>query len=322
MVMKVMNMKARIRTIPTSCLIGGLAFAQTMPAGAIEPLQDNPTPPAALLQVEAPPIAPRDDTPFFGVATVEVPGMLADHLGLGGGTGVIIRTVCPDSPAEKAGLSVNDIIVSLDGTATPNPEAFSAVIGKHKAGETLSIDLIHKGKTAKAEVILSEKPSDLTTQPNAEPFLEGIPKIHADRLRGLIEQNLGAFGAGQPDIFPDAEFEETFRLMRERMNRPFNQTKPLTPGQGGGIGFQQNSTIRLMDGDGSVEINSSNGDTQVKVRGTDNKVIWSGPWNSDADKEAAPNDIRERIEKANTGKGTGFSFRFGKMRGEPDTIDN
>jgi hypothetical protein len=53
-------------------------------------------------------------------------------------------------------------------------------------------------------------------------------------------------------------------------------------------------------------------------------VVWQGPWNSDKDKEAVPQDIRKRIDRVNVGSanGKGFTFRFGKSGGKPDTIDN
>ncbi len=315
-------MKIRLQIIT----ISSLAACPFTPAVAIEPPPATATPPAALLRenkAKDPAPAIVDNTPFIGISTAEVPDIVASHLDLSDGSGVIIRTVCPDSPAEKAGLSTNDIIVSLDGKPIADPQAFSAAISDRKVGDRLEVDLIHKGKPAKVEVTLGARPADLITQLDADPFLEGIPKIHADRLRGLIEQNLGGFGAGPPGIFPDEQFEDTFRQMRKRMNRQFERNlEPNSGDAGGGISFQQNSTIRLMDGEGSVEISSSNDDTQVKVRGKDNKLVWSGSWNTDADKDAAPKDIRERIDRVNSGGGTGFSFRFGKLRSEPDTIDN
>jgi membrane-associated protease RseP (regulator of RpoE activity) len=247
--------------------------------------------------------------------------MVADHLGIESGTGVIIRTVCPDSPANKAGLSENDIILSLDGTTIGSPDAFSAAIRSRKVGERMKVDLIHKGKPAKVEVILTARPKELSAQFDSAPPIEGIHQDHADRLRGLIEQNLlQPFGGGHAGALPDHQFENTFRMMREQMNRAFEEEAP--PGAAGGNTVQQNSTIRLMDSEGSVEIKSSQGATDVTVRGTDNEVVWTGPWNTDKDKEAAPKGIRDRVDRVNSNSGNGFSFRFGNLSSEPDTIDN
>jgi serine protease Do len=315
-----MQTKIRFSIISAGGLIAALAVLPATPAAAIEPPPEEATPPAELLQEGAPRRGDSEASPFMGVATAEVPEMLADHLGLSDRTGVIIRTVCPDSPAEKAGLSVNDIITGLDGKPIANPDALSAAIRDRKAGERLRIDLIHKGKPANIELTLTDRPADATAQRETEPYLEGIPKAQADRLRGLIEQNLGAFSPGDLGTFRDGQFDETFRQMRNRMNRAFGDD--TAPGAGQGIRFQQNSTIRLMDGDGSVEINASKGDTQVKVRDKGNKIVWFGPWNTQEDKAAAPDDIRERIDRVKAGNGTGFSFRFGKSRSNPDTIDN
>ena len=158
-------------------------------------------------------------------------------------------------------------------------------------------------------------------QGGTEPFFEGIPKIQADRLRGLIEQNLDALGSGGGNASPDAQFEEAFRKIRDRMNHNLGErAMPLSQGAQGDVAFQQKSVIRLMDGNGSVEINSSEGDTQVKVRDRENKVVWSGPWNTEEDKASAPKDIRGRIDKVNSGSGAGFSFHFGTTRDEPDTL--
>lgn len=319
-------MKTKFSIISASGLISGLAILPFTSAPAIEPPEETVTPPAALLSENNAgnrTAAIADPSAFLGIATAEVPGMVADHLGLSDGTGVVIRTVYPGSPAEKAGLKVNDIITTLNDKPIADPEALTSAIRSHKAGDRITVGLIQKGKAAKAEVTLTPPPADETAQLESEPFLEGIPKIHADRLRDLIEQNLDAFDPGGQGASPERQFEDTFRQMRQRMNRALSdQVNPTPRGDGAGTQFQQNSTIRLMDAEGSVEINTSEGDTQVKVRGKDNQIVWSGPWNTEADKDAAPKDIRARIEGVNSGSGNGFSFRFGRLRGGPDTIEN
>ena len=314
-------MKARSITLPSAYLIGGFAFCPLAPLPAIEPPPEDAKPPAALLGEERAGTEPAAKLPFLGLSTAVIPDMVAEHLGIGTDSGVIVRTVCPDSPAVEAGLAVNDIILTVNGTRVADPGLFSETIRAHKAGDKLEIELIRKGKPDKAHVTLTERPAELGAHLAPEPFLEGLPKAQADRLRGLMQQNLQGFGADHLGILPDQRFDNTFRRMREQMNRALElEVPPITQGEDGGVRFQQNSTIRLMDNKGSVEIKSSNGDTQVTVRDTANKAIWQGPWNSEKEKEAAPKDIRERIDRVNVGSanGKGFMFRFGK----PDSIEN
>ena len=314
-------MIAKSITLPSACLIGGFVFCPLAPLPAIEPPPEDAKPPAALLGEERAGNKPASKLPFLGLSTAAIPEMVAEHLGIGADSGVIVRTVCPDSPALEAGLAVNDIILSINGTRVADPGLFSEKIRAHKAGDKLEIELIRKGKPDKAQVTLTERPAELSAHLEAEPFLEGLPEAQAKRLRGLMDQNLQGFGWDQPGMLPDQRFENTFRRMREQMNRALEQeVPPITQGEDGGVRFQQNSTIRLMDNEGSVEIKSSNGDTRVTVRDTANNPVWQGPWNSDKDKDAAPKDIRERIDRVNVGSanGRGFTFRFGK----PDTIDN
>jgi membrane-associated protease RseP (regulator of RpoE activity) len=314
-------MTARFITFPSAYLIGCIAFCPLAPLPAIEPPPEDAKPPAALLGEERAGTEPASKLPFLGLSTAVIPDMVAEHLGIDTDSGVIIRTVCPDSPAVEAGLAVNDIILTVNGTRVTDPSLFSEKIRAFKAGDKLEIELIRKGKPDKAHVTLTERPAELGGHLESEPFLGGLPKAQADRLRGLMQQNLQGFGADQLGILPDQPFDNTFRRMREQMNRALElEVPPITQGEDGGVRFQQNSTIRLMDNEGSIEIKSSNGDTRVTVRDTANNAIWQGPWNSDKEKEAAPKDIRERIDRVNVGSanGKGFTFRFGK----PDSIEN
>lgn len=318
-------MIAKSITLSSACLIGGFAFCPLALLPAIEPPPEESKPPAALLGEERAERESAAKLPFLGLSTAVIPEMVAEHLGIGADSGVIVRTVCPDSPAVEAGLAENDIILSINGTPVADPGLFSETIRAHNVGDKLEIELIRKGKPNKAQVTLTERPAELSAHLEAEPFLEGLPRAQADRLRGLMEQNPQGFGADHLGILPDQHLENTFRKMREQMNRALEQEiPPITQGEDGGVRFQQNSTIRLMDHEGSVEIKSSNGDTQVAVRDTANNAVWQGPWNSDKDKESAPQDIRERIDRVNVGSanGRGFTFRFGKLGGKPDTIDN
>lgn len=304
-------MKNRLTIFSATGIVGGLTVFSFTTALAIEPPPDESKPPAALLgdTMEAPgintPPKARESAAFLGVATAEVPGIVSDHLGIDAGTGVIISTVSPGSPAEKAGLSVNDIITAVDGNVITGPDHFSMTIGGSKVGDRIAMDLIHKGKPAKVEVTLIERPTEKDSGVMKQPFLDGLPKAQADRLRGLLEENLRYFGDDNFEGMMQPGFENNFREMRDQLWRGLDNESGDTSG------FSQNSTIRLMDQEGSVEIKSSDGSTSVTVRDTDNTIVWEGPWDSDEDKAAAPEGIRERIDRVGAGKG--FNFRFGTL---------
>lgn len=318
-------MRTKTRIVPAAGLIGGFAACPLSLLIAIEPPPENARPPSALFGESRVERESVTKLPFLGLSTAVVPDIVAQHLGLGGGSGVIIRTVCPDSPAEKAGLAVNDIILSIGGAHVGDPDAFSGMIRAHKAGDQLDVELIRKGKPGKVEVTLVERPAELNAHLGTEPLLDELPQAQADRMHGMIERHLQGFGDDQLGSAPEQQFDNTLQMMRDRMNRAFEQgVPPTSQGDDSGISFQQNSTIRLMDNEGSLEIKSSDGDTRVTVRDTTNTVVWQGPWNSEKDKEAAPQDVRQRMSRVNadSANGSGFRFRFNNLGGKPDTIDN
>jgi beta-lactamase regulating signal transducer with metallopeptidase domain len=80
----------------------------------------------------------------FGVAVSPVSDELAEQLDLKG-SGVVVQTVVPGSPAEKAGLHKNDIIVQFAGQSVSG-DNFSKVVAGTKAGEKVDVVVLRKGK--------------------------------------------------------------------------------------------------------------------------------------------------------------------------------
>ena len=71
-----------------------------------------------------------------------------------------MRTVVPGSPAEKASLAAKDILTEVDGTKL-NPESpLTAVISKHKVGDTIDIKYWRDGSEGKTKATLSESPAE------------------------------------------------------------------------------------------------------------------------------------------------------------------
>ncbi len=292
--------------------MGAFVLLPFSSAQAIEPPPDDARPPAAILENNG---TSRQSLPFLGVVTEALPEMLAEHLLIESGTGVIIRTVCPDSPADKAGLSVNDIILNIADEPVRDPDEVTKSLRKQKVGDRIPLDLIHKGKPSRVEVTLTERPADEIAANDNAPLLDGIPDDHAARLRDLIEQNLKALDPQlQGDaFFPDARFDGTFRMLRDRMNKNLLDIPQFQIPEGG---FQQKSTIRMMDNEGSIEMISDNNITEVTVRDPQNNILWSGPWNTEEEKAAAPKEIRDRIERVQSGNS--FSFRFDQLNPSGD----
>lgn len=290
--------------------------AKLPPTTAETPLPIAPPPATRTPAPDAATPAAKARPAFLGVVSMPLPDMLVDHLGLKKDGGILVQALCPpDGPAAKAGVAVNDVITRIGEQAVTSPSDLTKWVTSHQPGDKVHLDVIHQGKAAGLDVTLGAKPDDLAAlNLNALDHLnlEGIPKELADRVRRAIEGNIGGI---------DMELQEgaleavpKIQELKKRMDKAMEGINGLGFGALPKIDIQQGATLRMMDDQGSIELKSSDGDKEVTLRDKDNKIVWSGPWDTEQDKAAAPEDVRKRIERLHLDTqfhGNGLRLRLG-----------
>ncbi|TAL19955.1 PDZ domain-containing protein [Patescibacteria group bacterium] len=102
--------------------------------------------------------------PRLGVQYVLIEPKLAKKKGLPVDYGALIvrgetatdLAVIPGSPADKAGLVENDIILEVNGERVDDERSLGGYISRHEPGDTLTLKVYHKGETKEVTVILDE----------------------------------------------------------------------------------------------------------------------------------------------------------------------
>lgn len=72
------------------------------------------------------------------------------------GSSVANLAVIPGSPADKAGIVENDIILEADGQKITPTNQLGDVIASHNVGDTISLKIWHKGQLRDVNVTLTE----------------------------------------------------------------------------------------------------------------------------------------------------------------------
>jgi S1-C subfamily serine protease len=78
------------------------------------------------------------------------------RLGIGGAAiegGVLVLEVEPDSPAARASLRVQDIIVALDGRAVGSPAQIVEALKRVDPGRTVEVTFLRQGRKGRTTVI-------------------------------------------------------------------------------------------------------------------------------------------------------------------------
>jgi S1-C subfamily serine protease len=92
------------------------------------------------------------------VALVSPPlAELAQKLQLDPAQGLLISGIAQDSPAERAGWLIGDILLELGGNKTSDIEGLQAALGEH-VGERLRAVLARAGTVVETEVTIGERP--------------------------------------------------------------------------------------------------------------------------------------------------------------------
>ena len=110
---------------------------------------------------------------FIGVRVQDLNPELSEYFGLDKGTGVLISSVEEDSPADKAGLKVGDVIVRADGKRMENGQDLVDLIQDKEKGDRISIELFRnkKKRTIEVEVEEEESSTPFFSSPDPQQYL-------------------------------------------------------------------------------------------------------------------------------------------------------
>lgn len=173
-----------MRTIRIMRAKGMLAFSVTvallavcvLPAAAAGKPAPVPAPPEAARAPDAP--APPEAPPlvyvseegeriflppfgrhgaFLGVATVDLTPELCEHFGVEAKGAVMVSKVVADSPAEKAGVKVGDILLGVDGKPVRKGLELLSRIARRKEGEAVSLDLWRDERKLQLQATLAKR---------------------------------------------------------------------------------------------------------------------------------------------------------------------
>ena len=89
-----------------------------------------------------------------------VEGYLGVGLGdrIDGGQGAVITEIQPDSPADRAGLAVDDVVVSLDGAPIDGRAGLIAAVRDRGPGDAVTLEIRRGGELRSVVAVLEQRP--------------------------------------------------------------------------------------------------------------------------------------------------------------------
>ncbi len=94
----------------------------------------------------------------LGFQPVHLPDSLKSNLNLAHNGGLIVVTVEPNGPAEKAGMFIGDVLVALDNTPVTDIDAVQSMLGGDRVGKAVNARVVRGGTLADVAITVAERP--------------------------------------------------------------------------------------------------------------------------------------------------------------------
>ncbi|OYW73950.1 MAG: hypothetical protein B7Z37_19560 [Verrucomicrobia bacterium 12-59-8] len=128
---------------------------------------------------------------FLGVQITDLDSALAERLGFKEQGGAVVMMVGAGSPAEKAGIQLEDVIVAINGQKVDSSSRLRLIVSGTKPGSQIPIDVMRGGKRLTLNATLEALPEEALSEIGA-----GQRSIPRSGPGGLTKENIGELVTG------------------------------------------------------------------------------------------------------------------------------
>jgi serine protease Do/serine protease DegQ len=148
---------------------------------------------------------------MLGIILGKIDTTLAESFGLPNTEGAIVNQVTEGLPAAKAGIKVEDIILSINGQKIKDPDHLRLTVASHRPGTEVEILLLRDGKEKVFKVTLAD--FDQSSSGSAGKTMEIMLGVEASELNTELREQFGIprdlNGVVVTDIKPDSPYART-----------------------------------------------------------------------------------------------------------------
>jgi len=265
---------------------------------------------------------------WLGVSTTEASDALASQLDLLPGVGLLVTYVVTESPAAKAGLQKNDVLITFDDQSLVHPAQLRKLVRSRKVGDTVKLGFYRAAKLKTVSVRLGQHvarsgPFD-EEQHHLENGLRELEKQLKDlHLEVVIRDQMKAAGDALGSIKIDQRkvqeeirhgVEEARKSIREALQNVTNTDPTLVSVKkmledlvGSGVVVDNKASVTVQSSGKGVKslVNTDDSGTIVlvsdpKLRLTahdkEGKLLFDGAIETAAQRRQVPHDLWERVE--------------------------
>lgn len=109
----------------------------------------------------------------LGVGTQDLTPELAQVFDIEQQQGAVITQIDNDSPAERAGLKVGDVIVKVNGRPVQNSLDLRNVVGLLRTGSRIDMEVIRRGERHQIRAIITKQEKRSLSGETLSPYLQG-----------------------------------------------------------------------------------------------------------------------------------------------------
>jgi len=152
-------------------------------------------------------------TTWLGISTGPVPSALRHQLHrlIPANQGVLVTAISPSSPAEKAGLQKNDVLLSYNDQKLYSPMQLSGLVRSEKPEQNISLQIVQQGQLKMLQIPLGTRNTPVPSQRYTHPY----PPfgLHEPRQPNFNGQALAwdSFESVQVNTLPDGRYHAEVR---------------------------------------------------------------------------------------------------------------